>query len=79
MSSTREDLDSFHQFAADRLTGGESTASLGELFMQWHDSRSRDEINDAIRRGLDDVDAGRYRPADESIESIRQQFGFADE
>jgi hypothetical protein len=77
MSSTREDLDNFHQFAAARLAGGESTASLGELFMQWHDSGSRDEINQAIRRGLGDVDAGRHKPADERMESIRQQFGYA--
>jgi hypothetical protein len=79
MSSTREDLDSFHHFAAERLAGGESPASLDELFMEWHDSRSRDEINEAIRRGLADVEAGRHEPAERAMESIRQRFGFAKE
>lgn len=79
MSSTREDLDSFHQFAAQRLVSGESAASLEDLFIEWHDGRSRGEINQAIRQGLADVDAGRYEPADSATETIRQQFGFAKE
>lgn len=52
-------------------------SSLYELFMRWLDRRERDEINEAIRRGLSDVDAGRYAPADEVMESIRREFGFA--
>jgi len=76
MSSIREDLDSFNQFAAERLAGGAPAASLDELFMEWHDRRARDEINQAIRRGLADVDAGRFRPADEAMEAIRAEFGF---
>lgn len=79
MSSTREDLDSFHQFAAERLASGKSAASLDDLFTEWHDRRARSEINQAIRQGLADVDAGRYEPADEAMETIRQQFGFAKE
>ncbi|MEX2113233.1 MAG: hypothetical protein WD845_08615 [Pirellulales bacterium] len=78
MASIREDLDSFHRFASERLAGGASAMSLDELLMAWHDAQSRDEINQAIRRGLSDVDAGRHRPADESLESIRQRFGFRD-
>ena len=79
MSSTHEDLDSFNRFAAGRLAGGESPPSLDDLFMEWHDSRARDEINEAIRRGLTDVEAGRYEPADKAMETIRQQFGFTKE
>ena len=79
MASTRDDLDSFNQFAAERLARGDSAASLDDLFMEWRDLCARKEINQAIRRGLDDVSAGRYEPADQATESIRRQVGFAKE
>jgi hypothetical protein len=79
MSSIREELDSFNQFAAERLAAGDAAASLDELFVEWLDRHARAEIDAAIRRGLADIDAGRHKPADEVNESIRQEFGFADE
>jgi hypothetical protein len=79
MSTTREDLDSFHKFAAQRLAAGDSAVSLDDLFTEWNDARLRDEISEAIRRGLADVDAGRHQPADAAMETIRQKFGFAKE
>jgi predicted transcriptional regulator len=77
MSTAREDLDQFHQFAAKRLADELATVSLDDLYAQWHDHRHRDEVNRAIRQGLADVDAGRFQPADQAMEKIRQQFGFA--
>jgi hypothetical protein len=79
MSSVREDLDSFLQFAAEQMAAGESAASLDELFMRWQDRREREEINQAIRHGLADVNDGRYEPADRAMETIREEFGFAQE
>jgi len=79
MSSVREDLNSFQQFADEQLAAGISAVSLDELFMQWHDQRERDEINKAIRHGLADVNDGRYEPADQAMETIREEFGFAQE
>jgi len=79
MSSIREDLNSFRRFVTERLAGGEPTASLDDLFMLWHDSHSRDEINQAIRQGLADVDAGRHKPASESLDSVRSRFGIGKE
>jgi predicted transcriptional regulator len=79
MSSTRDDLHSFHQFVEERLAANDAVASLDELFTQWHDRQCRSDVNDAIRRGLADVEAGRFVPADQAMEKIRQQFGFAKE
>jgi hypothetical protein len=79
MSSIRQDLDSFNQFAAERLAAGERAESLDDLYTEWHDRRARDEINQAIRRGLADADAGRYEPADQAMESIRVEFGLPKE
>jgi hypothetical protein len=63
MATTREELESFHQYAAGRLKDGESEPSLDDLLMEWADSRDRPAINEAIRRCLADVHAGRHEPA----------------
>jgi hypothetical protein len=76
MANTREELESFHEYAARRLKEGESEPSLDELLMEWADCRDRATIDEAIRRGLADVDAGRHEPADQAMERIRQEFGF---
>jgi hypothetical protein len=76
MATTREELESFYQYAAGRLKDGESEPSLDDLLMEWADSRDRPAINEAIRRGLADVDAGRHEPADQAMEKIRNEFGF---
>ena len=79
MPTTREELESFHEFAARRLKDASSEPSLDDLLMEWADSRDRATINEAIRRGLADVDAGRHEPADQAMEKIRQEFGFPEE
>ena len=47
MSSIREDLESFHRFATERLAGGDPALSLDELFVQWHDERP---VTESIRQ-----------------------------
>ncbi len=76
MATTREELESFHEFAARRLKDSSSEPSLDDLLTEWADSRDRAVINDAIQRGLADVEAGRHEPADQVMEKIRQEFGF---
>jgi predicted transcriptional regulator len=79
MSTIRDDLASFHRFASDRLASGETPESLEELLSQWHDLHDRDAVNAAIRRGIADVDAGRCESAEQSVEDLRREFGFAKE
>ena len=76
MSTTLDELESFHQYAARRLKDGGSEPSLDELMMEWADSRDRGAVNEAIRHGIADVDAGRHQPADQVMEQIRCEFGF---
>lgn len=78
MASIREELDSFHRFAIERLSAGEPASNLDELFMEWHDTQSREEINEAIRRGLADADAGRHKSVEESFKAIRQRLRMHD-
>lgn len=77
MSTVREDLASFQHFVDDQLAHGNSDASLDELFDQWQDSQSREEINAAIRRGLADADAGRCQDAFEAMAEIRRDLGLS--
>jgi hypothetical protein len=48
-------------------------------YNELQDSDLRNEINAAIRKGLDDVEAGRVQPAEKVMKEIRQQFGFSKE
>ncbi len=77
MGTTREELESFRQYATARLSDATSEPSLDELFSEWSDSRDRRLINEFILRGLADVESGRYEPADAATEKIRSEFGFA--
>jgi len=74
MAVTRQELDSFHRFAAERLDNGDSELTIDDLVIEWDSSRNRDEINAAISEGLADVEAGRHRPAEEVTEELRQKY-----
>jgi len=76
MPVTKDELDHFHQFAANTIQHSEAEVSWDDLFIRWQSSRERSDINSAIREGLADVDAGRFRPATEAMEEIRKEFGF---
>jgi hypothetical protein len=79
MATVREDLESFHQYAAERLSQSETEPSLEDLLLEWSNGRDRKQINAAIRRGLADVAASRYQPADVAMEKIRKEFGLPNE
>jgi hypothetical protein len=67
MSSTREDLQSFNVFVEQRLGDASFPPSLDELFLQWHNRQHCEQIHESIRRGLSDVEAGRFEPADQAM------------
>ncbi len=80
MGTTPDDLKSFHYTPSPRLTRAEfSNFSLDDFFWSWLDIRDRQLVNDAIQRGLADVEARRYEPADLAMEKIRVDFGFPKE
>lgn len=76
MATVREELESFHQYAAERLAVSKVEPSLEELLMEWTNRHDRPQINAAIRRGLADVAAGRFEPVDTAMEKIRKEFGI---
>ena len=76
MSTALQELNSFHQFALNSLRSRDEYVSLENLLETWRAQRERDEVNAAIRDGLADIEAGRYRPAAEVMEEFRKKHGI---
>jgi hypothetical protein len=75
MLVTQQDLDSFHHFALGKLQNG-GAESITELARQWEIAREREEVNEALREAMEDLKAGRYRPAEEVSRDIERKFNF---
>ncbi|WP_459555481.1 hypothetical protein [Lacunimicrobium album] len=76
MAVTQEQLDKFHQFASDYLRSADETLTMDDLLVEWESLAHRSEINAAIQEGLDDINAGRTRPAREVTQEIRRSLGI---
>ena len=74
MSVTQQDLDHFHEFASEAIRKGCKDSSLEDLIAKWRAVREREDVNAAIREGLDDVRAGRVRPAEEVTNDLRRKY-----
>jgi hypothetical protein len=81
MSVDQDQLDSFHQFATQRIRSGEA-ASMDELVDAWSGAELSKEQLDrnatAIQEAIDDMEAGDTgRPASEVIGDIRAKHGLS--
>lgn len=81
MPVTQDQIDSFHHFASQKLSNGGAEMSMDELYQLWRiDNPTPDEqveIHAAIRRGLDDVAAGRFESADIVMQELREKHGIS--
>ena len=57
---SKNDLESFHRFVEEQLNNGGARLSPEQVLAMW---RERLETIESIRRGIEDVEAGRTRPA----------------
>ena len=64
-------LESFHSFVGEMLKNGGARLSPEQVLAMW---RERLETIQSVRRGLEDVDAGRTRPADEVLHELRDEL-----
>jgi ABC-type transporter Mla MlaB component len=78
MVVTAKQLEAFHRFGAEQLAQTDGELSWDELLILWESRNNRASANDAIREGIADVDAGRFQPVDEALESVRQEFGISE-
>lgn len=78
MPAASDELRSFHEFVGRKLAeAGAGTLSLDEALELWHwerrSPREEAETLEAIRRGLEDLDAGRTRPARDVLAELRRK------
>ena len=75
MKFTQQDIDSFHRFAVEKLSNGATEFTLEECLCMWRTEREEAETVDSVRRGEQDIEAGRHHTLDEVGEEIRKRFG----
>jgi len=72
---TKSQLDSFYQFATEKLSGSDSGMSWSEMFDLWQlenpTPEEQSEILDALDESFDDIRSGRTRLADQSLQELR--------
>jgi predicted transcriptional regulator len=69
-TSMSNELASFHDFVGEKLRAGGTPLSPEQVLAQW---KERVETIASVERGLDDVEAGRTRPAQEVIDELRNE------
>jgi hypothetical protein len=78
MIVTQQDVEQFHRFATGKLANGGAGMTWQELFDAWMmedpPTAEREAVNAIIRQGLQDIEAGRFRSAEEVNAELRNKF-----
>ena len=74
-TQTPTDTEAFLVFLADEVKNGGANKSPEELLHTWRADHAG-AIED-IRQGIQDIEAGRFRPFEEVDAEIRKKFGFS--
>jgi hypothetical protein len=72
---TITDAEAFLFFLAEEVKNGGRDKSPEELLQSWRAGHA--EAIEDIRRGMQDLEAGRFRPFEEVDVEIRKKFGFS--
>lgn len=75
MPVTLTELESFHQFAQQKLRNG-GAESVEELLHIWREAQEREEVHEALREATEDLRAGRFRPADDVTRDLRLKYNL---
>lgn len=74
------DPRAFHDFLGAKLSNGGADLTLDEALSLWEYENApeaeREETLRAIQRGLDDMYAGRTRPAEEALRELCRKHGI---
>jgi len=74
------DVRAFRSFLDERLANGGANLTLDEALGLWEyenqTDQEREETLAAIREGLEDMYAGRTRPAREVLAELRQKYNL---
>ncbi|REJ90840.1 MAG: hypothetical protein DWQ34_16615 [Planctomycetota bacterium] len=70
-TAARDDLQTFHEFVRRQLENGGADLTPEQVLAMW---RERLETIDSVGRGLQDIDDGRTRSADEVLDELRDEL-----
>ncbi len=76
------DLRAFKGFIDEQLSNGGADLTLDEALARWEYENApedeREETIRAIQRGLDDMHAGRTRPAEDALRDLCRKHGLSE-
>jgi hypothetical protein len=71
------DAESFYQFLGQSLSTGARETPPGAILRKWRQQREYEETCEAIQEGMDQINAGLGRPAEEVFAELRRKHGTA--
>ena len=74
MNVIEHDLRDFEKFVMDSAEEHPQSLDLEDYVCLWRARREREDTAVAIQEGLDDLAAGRVRPAADVMAELRQRF-----
>jgi predicted transcriptional regulator len=77
MPTTLDEIERFSRFAQERVHQSDPPPTLEECLEMWRAEREREETVASIRRGKEDIAAGRSMSLEEMDRRIRQEFGYS--
>lgn len=75
MSISIHDYEAFDRFARNRIAV-HPPKSLDELFETWNEMKEIEATISSVNEGLEDVEAGRVKPAEQAMRDIRERLGW---
>ena len=74
MATTLDELESFHRFAAGKLSNGGANLTLEDCLRLWRADCDEAETVELIKRGAADIEAGRHHTLGEVDAEIRRRL-----
>lgn len=74
MNVIERDLRDFEQFVMDSVDAKSDALALEDYVCLWRAQREQQDTTAAIQEGLDDLAAGRVRPAAEVMAELRRRL-----
>lgn len=74
MSLTIHEYEAFDQFARNRIAVHPPN-SLDELIETWNEMKETEATIRSVNKGLEDVRAGRVKPAEQAMRDVRKRLG----
>jgi hypothetical protein len=72
MAISEQEIQAFADFLREEAAADGAELGIRDLAEKWEAAREREEVNAAIRAGIEAIEDGRVRPFDESQAEFRR-------